>query len=399
MSRPLALALALAIALCAGLADAGGPPEPVDAADGGVPPDPVGVSDTGVPPDPVGVSDTGVPPDPVGVSDTGVPPEPIDPAARLPAGDTASEHWDLAAHFESGHRVYARFLITNEGPGERTAVAFGHVLTPDGAAIPFRNGRRWGAWQLGDDGRRIAIGSSALSFGAERRRFEVDNDKRGIKVSFEVAADAPGLGAPPAPGGARLDLLNLASPASGSLWLAGMAQPRALVGRALLTHSWTPAEESKVAALRIDVATLESGNALFVSDIRAPDGAHWSWAATNSAGGPLVSHPDIRVERDIRVESRSTDQRGGPYPIPRSLELWGKGLSGSIFLEVPPVLVSDPLDALPSLLKMVYSFGGRPRHVWAAAAADVTLESRITGPPGRIHSAGIAAFFFADAKP
>ena len=369
MSRPLALALALAIALCAGVADAGGTPEPVGAADGGGPPEPVGVSDTGGPP------------------------EPIDPAARLPAGNTASEHWDLAAHFESGHRVYARFLITNEGPGERTAVAFGHVLTPDGAAIPFRNGRRRGAWQLGDDGRRITIGSSALSFGAERRRFEVDNDKRGIKVSFDVAADAPGLVAPPAPGGARLDLLNLASPASGSLWLAGMAQPRALVGRALLTHSWTPAQESKIAALRIDVATLGSGNALFLSDIRAPDGAHWSWVATSSAGEPLISHPDIRVE------SRSTDQSGGPYPIPSSLELRGKGLSGSIFLEVPPVLVSDPLDSLPSLLKMVYSFGGRPRHVWAAAAADVTLEPRITGPLGRIHSAGIAAFFFADAKP
>jgi hypothetical protein len=326
-------------------------------------------------------------------ADAGGPPSPIDPGARLPRGDEASEHWDLAAHFDSGHRVYARFLITNEGPGERTAVAFGHVLKPDGTPVAFKNGRREGRWQLGDGGRRIEIGSSLLDFGDDVRRFEVDNDKRGIKVHFEVPADAPGLSAPPGPGGTRLELLNLASVARGRLWLRGMAAPVALNGRALLTHSWSVVHESEAIARRADFATLAGDDAFFFSHARAPDGTPWAWAVSGAASGRLISHTDVRVE------ARPADNESGPYPLPDSIQLRGKGLDASISLEAPPVLVSDPLDALPSLLKMVYSFGGRPRHLWADAVADVALEPRNADPSRRIQSAGIAAFYFSDGTP
>ncbi len=37
----------------------------------------------------------------------------VSPRARMSKGDTAEEHWDLDARFESGHFVMARFLITN----------------------------------------------------------------------------------------------------------------------------------------------------------------------------------------------------------------------------------------------------------------------------------------------
>jgi hypothetical protein len=328
----------------------------------------------------------------------GGPPAAPDPAARLPRGDDAWEHWDLAAHFESGHRLYARFLITNQGPGDRTAVAFGHLLRPDGEALVFSNGRREGRWQLTDGGRRLDIGSSLLAFGSQRRRFEVDNDKRGIKLHFEVSADAPGLAAPPAPGGARLQLLNLASPAQGRLWLTGMAEPRALRGHALITHSWGARGEAESAALRTDFASLGPGHALFVSDWRAGDGTRWSWAASASPGGGLRPHADVRVEE------RSTEKGATAYPLPERVEVRGKAIESSIALEAPPVLVSDPLDALPSLLRMVYSFGGRPRHIWADAAASVALGPRDDDPVGpleleRFESAGIAAFFFSDATP
>jgi len=328
-----------------------------------------------------------------GIATAGGPPVALDPAARLPRGDDAWEHWDLAAHFESGHRVYARFLITNEGPGDRTAVAFGNVLDPEGRATAFHNGRREGRWQLSDGGRRIEIGSSLLAFGKERRRFEVDNDKRGIKLHFEVSADAPGLAAAGGPSGTRLDLLNLASPAQGRLWLAGMPQPQALRGQALITHSWSARSESKTIALRSSFATLGGEDRLFVSDIRAPDGTHWSWAVTGSPGEGLVSHTDVRLER------RPAEKQARGYPIPKELKVRGKYLDASISLAAPPVLVSDPLDALPSLLRMVYSFGGRPRHVWADAAASVSLEPRDDDPARQFESAGIAAFFFSDATP
>ena len=48
-----------------------------------------------------------------------------DPASRLPDRSNASEYWDLYAHFETGERIFVRFLITNEGPGERAGVTIG----------------------------------------------------------------------------------------------------------------------------------------------------------------------------------------------------------------------------------------------------------------------------------
>ena len=198
---------------------------------------------------------------------------------------------------------------------------------------------------------------------------------------------------PPAPAGARLDLLNLASPATGTLWLAGMPEPLALEGRVLITHSWYPGGEHDAALRRTDFATFGTGDSFFLSDVLTPDGRRWSWAATTTPTGELASHPDVRVE------SRSAEKSEVPYPIPDTLELGGKSLAGSISLEAPPALVSDPLDALPSLLKMVYSFGGRPRHLWANAVANIVLEPRNADPTRQIQSAGIAAFFFGDATP
>jgi hypothetical protein len=328
-----------------------------------------------------------------GAARAGGPPAALDPGSRLPRGDDAWEHWDLAAHFDSGHRIYARVLITNQGPGDNTAVAFGHVLPPGGEAVPFRNGRREGRWQLGEGGRRIEIGSSLLAFGRQRRRFEVDNDKRGIKLHFEVSSDAPGLAAPPAPGGTRLDLLNLASPARGRLWLTGMGEPRALRGHALITHSWSARSEPETVAQRSDFATLGDGDGLFVSDWHTPEGTRWSWAASASADGRLRAHGDVRVE------SRSAEKGVTAYPIPRAVKVRGKHIDAAIALEPPPVLVSDPLDALPSLLRMVYSFGGRPRHVWTDAVANVALRPRDNHPVGPVQGTGIAAFFFSDASP
>ena len=63
--------------------------------------------------------------------------QPASLAARMSTAETASEYWDLSARFESGHSLVARFQITNEGPGQHTAVAIGHVVFPDGERSSF----------------------------------------------------------------------------------------------------------------------------------------------------------------------------------------------------------------------------------------------------------------------
>ena len=72
----------------------------------------------------------------------------VDPAARLASQGSASEYWDLVARLDSNHSVFARFMITNQGPGTRTALAVGHLVQPDGTVVPFHNGRRWGRWKI-----------------------------------------------------------------------------------------------------------------------------------------------------------------------------------------------------------------------------------------------------------
>ncbi len=323
------------------------------------------------------------------VAGAGGPPDPVEPGAQLPDGAEAAEHWDLAAHFDAGVRLYASFLITNAGPGERTALAFGHLLRPAEEPVEFRNGRRAGRWQLSDDRRRIAIGSSKLGLGDDARHFEVDNDKRGIKIQLDFAADATARTAPPAPGGYRLALLNLATPATGSFWLEGMSAPRRLEGHVVLTHTWFQSAEAELLARRIDVASFDLRAPFFVSVLRAPDGQRWRWGVIASDGVPS---PIPGLELELQ------EPGGDPYPIPGSIEMRGKGLDASISLG-NPVLEVDPLDALPAVLRMVYSFGGRPRLLWVPANADIALKSAPESAVLRFQSEGIATLAFPDALP
>ncbi len=110
------------------------------------------------------------------------------PAARVSKGNSSSEYWDAAALFESGHRVFARFSISNEGPGDDTGYAIGQVVFPDGTVVPFTNGRRKGRWQLSEDGLRMEIGSSVLDLRKPVRKLEVDKNTAGIKLFLRFEA-------------------------------------------------------------------------------------------------------------------------------------------------------------------------------------------------------------------
>ena len=76
-----------------------------------------------------------------GLGVLGAAPERGDPVSRISQGDSASEYWDFVASFDSKEQLFARFLITNELPGDALAVAVGHFVRADGTVVPFRNGR------------------------------------------------------------------------------------------------------------------------------------------------------------------------------------------------------------------------------------------------------------------
>jgi hypothetical protein len=319
------------------------------------------------------------------------PSDALEPGARLAGGSAASEYWDLAAHLVSGHRVYARFLITNEGPGKRNGVAIGHVITPGGAAVEFRNGRLEDRWTLGSEGRRLEIGSSVLDLSTSTRKLQITKKRKGVRLLLDWTADASAAHMPRPDGSAyHLDLLNLGTPIAGSLWVRGMEAPLAVEGRVALTHTWIEKREAKIALRRIDAVTLDGDMAFFLSDLTSPDGDRWQSVAVAS-GGVAVSHTAAPAPLG---ESAS----GGRYPIPASIPVASPEVRGSITLG-EPILRLDPLDALPLAVRMVYSFRARPHRIWVDARVDLSVKRAGEDAALPLAGAGVAALTFLDSLP
>jgi hypothetical protein len=315
----------------------------------------------------------------------------IDSAARLPPGDDASEYWDVTALFDTGHRFHARFLITNAGPGDRNAVATGDLVDPDGAAVPFQNGRREGRWKLAPGGRALRIGSSRLDLDGRARRVEIDNDKRGFEVVLDFAEDGSASPVFDADG-YRVDLLHLASPVTGRVQHAKMPEPLAVRGYVTVTHTWSDREESDRVRRRIDVTSLDAGAALFASHWTDPSGKARSWAGI--ARGRSIEW--FSTQDPVRLLPVTGGEDG--YPIPATAQIRDPEASGRLSLGGMR-LQRDPLDALPTAIRMVYSFGARPRRVWLDAAIEAALKPAGSRAALALSSPGIATLNFLDSTP
>jgi len=315
----------------------------------------------------------------------------VDPAARLPEGDSAQEYWDLVARLDSGHRFYARFLITNQGPGDHSAVATGDLVDPDGTAVPFQNGRRKGRWSLGADARSLRIGSSHIDLSGPAARVEIDNDKRGFEVVLNFEPDDSSAHVFDTDD-AHLDLLHLASAVEGHVQHAEMPEPLAVTGRATLTHGWTSRPEGDGVMARIDVTTLSPDRAAFLAFWLSPGSRTRAWLGVRTADG-RTQPTDVR---QVRVDF----PRGGEadYPLPTRLSVRGARQHATASLRGDP-LRRNPLDALPMGIRMLYSFGAQPIRVWADATLRVEVESEGGTGSSSWETFGIATLNFQDAFP
>src|SRR5918992_5551338 len=104
------------------------------------------------------------------------------PAAHLLPGDSASEHWEFTARFDSGHLLFVEFLITNIGLGERNAAAAWHLVAPEGKTRRTTNGRSEGKWTLSTDRLRMEIGASVLDLHAPAYQLQVN--KKSMRINL-----------------------------------------------------------------------------------------------------------------------------------------------------------------------------------------------------------------------
>ncbi len=177
-------------------------------------------------------------------------------AQTLPEGDCAGVYWDLTALFATGDRLYARVLVTRAGPGERAAAGIGHWIERDGRATPFQNGRADGRFELDPSGPRLRIGSTRLDLAGPTLRFEVDNDKRGVKIALSIEAAVESASDPLFAGDPEISVLSLGRPVEGRLWRTGMDAPRAVRGFASFVRTRHRARERDLLLARIDVHRL-----------------------------------------------------------------------------------------------------------------------------------------------
>lgn len=292
-----------------------------------------------------------------------------DPASRISDGGSASEYWDLVARFDSGHYLFARFLITNQGPGEKTGVAYGQFVEPDGNVRSWRNGRREKNWQLGPHGLLLEIGSSNLDLREQAYRLRIDKKKIKIDLRFEATApaawDAEASGSEPS-----IDLLANSARIHGSVWFRGLSAPLELAGRAALSHTWMEHDEGKIALRRLDFFSLGDEPAIYLRDFEAPDGTRSRWLTVVRAGKTLFETNDF----EISYAGRSDSQSSVDYPIPRIVQFRGPTVRGEIQIGMG-LVHHDPMQDIPQPFRFLLSLSMRPHRMWAESHFEVAVGS------------------------
>ena len=338
-----------------------------------------------------------------------VPESTDDTGAALPARDSGSEYWDITAQMDSGHWIFARFLITNDGPGRRNGVALGHVILPDGQTSKFRNGRLRKRWTLAEDRMRLDIGSSHLDL--HRPRFRLLIEKGHVRIDLWIES-TPFERLPPDVTGSdySVDLLSLAGASTGSLWLEGMAGPISLEGHTTLTHTISRRDEARLAQRRIEVLLQEGPVALYAAEFLSPSGATAGWLAArfiepDANAGPVGALSDSSVlttplefHLGTTSENRGASKSGvnSGYWIPHTLEFQSQGPAGKVQVE-GSLLRQDPLEDLPAPVRWLVGLRMQPMRVWSRAEIEVTLAPS-SGPDNLpLRGRGVVATSYLNA--
>ncbi|MCG8590418.1 MAG: hypothetical protein MJE66_14105 [Proteobacteria bacterium] len=298
----------------------------------------------------------------------------LDPAARLPSGRAAFEHWDFTIELESGHRVLARFTITNAGPGDRNGIAIGHVIPPEGKRRQFRNGRRAREWQLSSDRLSLVMGKSALDWRSGEAHLKISKKSVQVDLKLDVRR-GHSLPASALPDGLEIDLLDASAPVHGRIFLRGMAEPLAVTGRAAVTHTVGRRGEGALLRGRAEFFAPRAEPPVAWIHLQHASGRHTNaWLLARGESNRLVTE-DVQAESSGRLPGTKD---GFVAPVTWNLAgPWGKTL---ISLQ-SALLAHDPREDLPTLLRMAVSSKIRPVRVWAPGGVLVTLAPS----PGETH--------------
>jgi len=329
------------------------------------------------------------------------PPQPpaLDPAARRPEGPAPSEYWDLTARLASGHHLFARFAFTSLGPGERNAVAIGHLVFPDGRVHRFKNLVEESAQNLSPDGRTLHVNNSHLYLGALPHRLEITKRNTRFHLRFHPAAGH----VPPASltaGGYAFALLDPSAPLRGRL-----RHPEKLPGdgldargRAAFTHTWLGVPEPELLLRRLEFFSLADDGepALHWTELLRADGTSARWLTVRHGDGARADTTEVALGPEGAL---ATPTRPG-YPLPGAIRIFspradGRVRLGRVLLEQDPIA---DLQELSWVVRLLIRPPGRPHRIWVEAPYELRL-SRDDGPPRTVTGTGVLTASFFEPLP
>jgi hypothetical protein len=298
-----------------------------------------------------------------------------DPSARLLAGDDASEYWTLYIELESGHRISQRFLLTNAGPGNHTAVAVGHLIEPGRAPYRYENGRRRSRWTLSEDRLFFDIAASHLDLHRPSGRLLITKDDIEIRLAFDFSRSDLSASVPRnrLPAGFAIDILAVAAPTSGSIQAPWMEAPLETTGKTWMAHTWSETAEAGLLDRRIDLYAADEHKALYGLQLRNGDAYSNHFYLGRDRSGRIVESPINVSERWLESSRASGEQDSSSYPLPGTFSITGPN-TGQIAL-TREWLRFDPLNVIPNPFRWFIRRVTRPQEVWADAEFDVTLWS------------------------
>lgn len=320
-------------------------------------------------------------------------PERGDPVARISEAPGASEYWDFIARFDSNESLVARFMLTNEGPGDMTAFAIGRFIRADGSSLPFRNGRLAGAWTLAPDRRSMKIGSSRMSLAGGEIAIDVDNDKRGVKIHLRFRLGPRASAGPELPG-TSVDVLALAAPVSGTVWFSGMSAPQTVRGVAGITHTWMDPRESDRMLRRFDFFGSDGATRLYLGAAFGPDGRRAQQLTIERDGKPFLNVTQITLSLG---DDRAIEM-GPDYPVPKQLSFSNSEISGVIHLE-KALVRHEPLQDLPLPSRFLVSLFARPQRVWMDSRFEVRIERSPSSTSLQAQGSGLTSVTFTNPLP
>lgn len=309
-----------------------------------------------------------------------------DPAARLLPGEFASERWDLTARFDSGYLLFAEFLITNIGLGDRNAAVIGHLIEPNGTTHKFRDGRRKAFWSLSPDRLRIEVGASLLDQHDPTHQLKVT--KRSLRAELHFRPDGPVAWSDKfVPAGYAIDLLDAAAPIEGTLWAKGMQAPVSVRGMAAITHSWISKIESNLVRRQIEFFSLQGDYSIYLVDLTPPKGSRSRWMVITQQGRITYETQDFELSLD------SSTEKSQDYPAPRTLILKSQNIEGQVPLD-HVLLRYNPLGDLPQPFRFLVSLKARPQRTWALSPFELSFRPDPHQAPVHIRGTGVTIVSF-----